>query len=278
MVLIANQCFDEERALFEGRDLHVLDCTFAGEADGESALKESRGVLAERCRFALRYPFWHNARLTVSECEMTETCRAPLWYCEGVHIARSRINGTKALRECRDVHFDGCEIRSDEFGWFCSDVELRDTRAQGAYFLLHGSRAELSDVSFCGKYSFQYLDGGTLTNCTLDTKDAFWHSKNVTVTDCVLRGEYIGWYSENLTLVRCKISGTQPFCYCKNLKLIDCELTEADLAFEKSEVEATLLTSVESIKNPRAGTIRVPRADEIILDDPLARGVILQEG
>ena len=97
-----------------------------------------------------------------------------------------------------------------------------------------------TDVTFKGKYSFQYIENAVFENCRLDTKDAFWHAKDVTVRDSVVKGEYLGWYSEGLTLIRCKIIGTQPLCYCKKLKLVDCQMEEADLCFEKSQVEATV--------------------------------------
>ena len=41
----------------------------------------------------------------------------------------------------------------------------------------------------------------------------------------------------------------------------------ADLAFEKSEVEADITTPVISIKNPAKGYIRVPAVDETILTE-----------
>jgi hypothetical protein len=52
-------------------------------------------------------------------------------------------------------------------------------------------------------------------------------------------------------------------------------MKETDLAFERSEVEATLNAPVISIKNPRKGTITVPAAEEIIMDDPLAQGTVI---
>ena len=58
---------------------------------------------------------------------------------------------------------------------------------------------------------------------------------------------------------------------------IDCEMIDTDLSFERSEVEATLTAPIVSIKNPRAGTIRVPHANEVIFDDPQARGRVLQD-
>ena len=73
----------------------------------------------------------------------------------------------------------------------------------------------------------------------------------------------------------CRIIGTQPLCYCKGLKLIDCEMVDTDLAFERSEVEATVTTPVLSIKNPLSGRITVPAVGEIIRDIPQARGEVL---
>ena len=87
-------------------------------------------------------------------------------------------------------------------------------------------------------------------------------------------GEYLAWYANGLTFENCKIIGTQPLCYCKNLKLIDCEMIETDLCFEKSEVEARITTPVLSIKNPLSGTIVVPEAGEIIMDDENAKGEV----
>ena len=64
----------------------------------------------------------------------------------------------------------------------------------------------------------------------------------------------------------------------QNLKLIDCKMIDADLSFEKSDVDATLIGDIVSIKNPRSGTIRVDKVGEIIMDDEEARGVVCQNG
>ena len=86
----------------------------------------------------------------------------------------------------------------------------------------------------------------------------------MTVKDSIINGEYLGWYSEGLTLERCRIEGTQPLCYAKNLTLIDCEMVGCDLAFENSEVEASIRGHVDSIKNPRSGRIVVDSVGEVI--------------
>ena len=90
--------------------------------------------------------------------------------------------------------------------------------------------------------------------------------ENVTVKNSFIEGEYLGWYSENLTLINCHIKGTQPLCYCNGLKIIDCTFEDADLAFENSEVDASIIGSMISIKNPLSGKIVVDNAD-IIYDE-----------
>ena len=85
--------------------------------------------------------------------------------------------------------------------------------------------------------------------------------KNSTV-----KGEYLGWFSHRLTLIHCRIEGTQPLCYCTELKLVDCTMAGTDLAFEYSEVEATVKGHVVSIKNPRTGHIHAGSIGEIIID------------
>ena len=276
MKIIEKQKMDQERALYGSHDLLVRDSAFDGPADGESALKESSDIRVDHVFCNLRYPFWHDHRLVIQHTEMTELCRAALWYSDHITIRDSKLHGIKALRECSDVVMEDCDILSPEFGWSVRNLEMCRCTAESEYFMMRSENLRFTDVTFKGKYSFQYIENAVFENCRLDTKDAFWHAKNVTVRDSVVKGEYLGWYSEGLTLIRCKIIGTQPLCYCKKLKLVDCQMEEADLCFEKSQVEATVTTPVISIKNPAEGRIQVPWVGEVIQDDPHAKGEIVQ--
>lgn len=265
---IENETFDQERALYASTDTEVVKCHFDGPADGESAFKESKNIRAEACYFNLRYPFWHDSKLEIDRCELTELCRASLWYTTDAKITNSKLHGIKALRECNDIRIANSSIQSAEFGWFCRNVTMRNTAASGEYFMMRCSGLDFSDVTLNGKYSFQYIQDAVLENCNFNTKDAFWHAKNVVVRNSVIRGEYLAWYCEDVTFDNCVIIGTQPLCYCKNLKLINCRMEENDLAFEKSQVEATVNSHIISIKNPTSGFIRAASAGCIIRDDP----------
>lgn len=276
MKIIENQSFDEERALYGSHGILLRNAAFDGPADGESALKESSDIELQNVFCNLRYPFWHDHRLKIHDCEMTELCRAALWYSDHIEITGTKLHGIKALRECSDVQMSDCDIVSPEFGWSVHNITMHNCTADSVYFMMRSEHLRFSDVRFKGKYSFQYISDGVFENCTFDTKDAFWHAKNVTVKNSVVKGEYLAWYSDGLTLINCKIIGTQPFCYCKNLKLVDCEMIDTDLCFERSDVEATVTTPVLSIKNPYSGRICVPSVGEIIRDDENAKCEIIE--
>ena len=264
---IIGQSFDEERALYNLSHADVIDCVFAGPADGESVLKEARDVSLENCSFSLRYPLWHVEGFQLHDSKMDELTRAAIWYAKDGTITDSVLGGIKAVRECENIVIKDCSVTSEEFGWMSSRIRVEDSTLASQYIFFGSRDVALDRVKMTGKYSFQYMENLTNSNSVLDTKDAFWHSKNVTVTDSIVKGEYLGWFSEGLTLKNCKIIGTQPLCYCKDLKLIDCTMEDTDLSFEYSDVEATISGHVLSIKNPRNGHITVDTVDEVLFTD-----------
>lgn len=273
--VVSGKSFDEERALYEINNTIVKDCRFEGEADGESALKECSEIAVENCFFDLRYPLWHDRGLELRNSEMSENCRAALWYSNNIKITNTVMHGIKALRECSDVEITGCDIISPEFGWSVKNIKMSDSHAESEYFMMRSENIEFNNVDFKGKYSFQYIKNAVFDNCKFDTKDAFWHAENVVVKNSVVKGEYLAWYSDGLTLENCVIEGTQPLCYCKNLKLVNCRMNKTDLAFEKSEVIADITTHVDSIKNPLSGKITLPSVGEIIISDDRYKAEII---
>ena len=265
--VVRGKKFDEERALYNIKNTEVVDCTFAGPADGESVLKEARDVGVIDCKFSLRYPLWHVQGFKMRNSTMDELTRAAIWYaCDG-EITDSVLGGIKAVRECRNISLTNCEIVSQEFGWKSSGITLKDSSVTAEYLFLDSRDVSLDHVQMKGKYSFQYMENLQIRDSYLDTKDAFWHSKNVTVVNSTLKGEYLAWFSENLTLIDCHIIGTQPLCYCKGLKLVNCTMEATDLAFEYSEVEADIHGHVESVKNPKCGRITLDSVGEVIMTD-----------
>ena len=269
MKTIENKTLDEERALYNLTQAQVLNCAFAGAADGESALKQCRNIHVENCTFSLRYPLWHTDNFTVKCCTMDEFARAAVWYSNNGKFYDCKLGGIKIFRECNGIYLENCYISSFESGWRCNDVTLKNCKVHSEYFMLEAKNITLDGVEMTGKYYMQYVENVTAENIKIDTKDAFWHAKNVTVKNSVLKGEYLGWYSEGLTLINCVICGTQPLCYCKNLKLINCRTEGCDWAFEYSEVEAEISGGIVSIRNPLSGKIQVDSVEELDLENQI---------
>ena len=265
--IIENKNFPQERALYGVNEVELKNCTFQGEEDGESALKEARNISLKDCYMALRYPLWHDENVSLERVEMTDTCRAALWYTSRLVVKDSKLHGIKALRECSDIELENTSVISPEFSWRSHRIVGKNLSVEGEYGCFESSDVHLSNLKFKGKYSFQYVHNLVIEDSTLDTKDAFWHTKNVYVKNSTIKGEYLAWYAEDITFENCTIIGTQPLCYGKNVKLIHCKMIDCDLSFEYSDVDADIVGEVTSVKNVKSGKVVADSYGEIILTD-----------
>lgn len=258
--------FGGERALFAVKNVKLTGCTFHA---GESALKCTDNIVAERCIFEGKYPFWHTNGFRVTDCIFNPGARAALWYSRDLVMKDTRIDAPKMFREMHNLHIENVTIPdAQETLWSCHNVKLRNVEvAKADYLFMHSSDIDIDNYRQQGNYSFQYCRNVVIRNAVIDSKDAFWNTENVTVYDSELTGEYLAWHSKNLRLVRCRISGTQPLCYCENLIMEDCTMADdADLAFEDSSLTATVNSAITSVKNPRTGSLKARSIGETIID------------
>ena len=272
MTQFTDTTFNEERALFRQNGALVDGCVFR---TGESPLKECLDLTVTGCELIWKYPLWYDRRVTVANTHWAATARAGVWYTEDITVADSVIDAPKNFRRCRGVTLENVTFTDAlETLWSCRDVTLKNVTVQGDYFAMNCDGLTVDGLTLGGGYCFDGVKNAVIRNSRLDTKDAFWNSENVTVYDSYIRGEYLGWNAKNLTLVNCEVESLQGFCYIEGLKLVDCRLVNTQLAFEYSDVDATLAGPVGSVFNPRAGVIRAPRIDSLILDpaqiDPAA--------
>lgn len=269
MVTLERKEFGGERALFAVEGVRLVDCVFHV---GESALKRTSAIDAEGCVFEGKYPFWHTDGFRVSRCGFTPGARAALWYSRNLVMTDTRVDAPKMFREMDNLSLENVQIPdAQETLWACRGVKLRNVEVSNAdYLFMHSSDIDIDNYRQQGNYSFQYCHNVVIRNAVIDSKDAFWETENVTIYDSVLTGEYLGWHSRNLHLVRCKINGTQPLCYAEGLVMEDCEMgDECDLAFEDSDLNATVTTAIVSVKNPRTGSISALAIGEVITDKNL---------
>ena len=256
--------FSGERALFGSEGLKIYDCTFE---NGESPLKECRDIELYGALFKWKYPLWYCKNVKSEHSIWFENARAGVWYTENIDITDSLIQAPKNFRRCRGLRLTGVTMTdARETLWSCEDVDLKNSSAKGDYFAMNCSDIRVEGFTLDGNYAFDGAKNVTITDSRLLTKDAFWNSENVTVKNSFISGEYLGWNSKNLTLTDCTIESLQGMCYVDNLVMRNCRLLNTTLAFEYSNVDVEITSSVDSVFNPGSGTIRAEKIGELIIE------------
>ena len=264
MIKYQEQLFTGERALFATKNADIENCIFE---NGESPLKESSNILLIGSSFRWKYPLWYCCGITAKDCIWSETARAGVWYTENMTMENAVIQAPKNFRRCRNLTLMNVSFsNAAETLWSCENVTLRNVFAKGDYFLMNSADLDVDGLTLDGNYSFDGAKNVTVRSSRLLTKDAFWNSENVTVYDSYICGEYLGWNSKNLTLIGCTIESLQGLCYIENLTMKDCVLLNTTLAFEYSTIDAEIGSSVESVLNPKSGTVRAKRIKELIIE------------
>ncbi len=262
---IKQKLLSGERALFASSDLRVTDSVFC---DGESPLKESRDIDIENCIFKWKYPLWYSKNVTVKNSTLLETARSGIWYTQGISIEDSVIDAPKTFRRSSGITLKNVTIpKAQESLWSCSDISLSNVGITGDYFGMNSRNIVCDNISVSGNYLFDGAENVTVKNSRLISKDAFWNCKNVTVENCTVIGEYLAWNSSNVTFINCTIESNQALCYLDGIRLVGCKLINTDLAFEyAADIDADIIGSVISVKNPISGSITADEINELIME------------
>lgn len=262
---ISEKRFTGERALFGSSNLRISYSIFA---DGESPLKESRNIRVEDSSFQWKYPFWYCRDIAVKNCTFTEMARAGIWYTDKISLENCLYEAPKGFRRVNGMTLMNVDFpNADETIWNCRDVVLENVSAKGDYFGMNCENVRLKNFRLAGNYCFDGCKNVEVRGAQMLSRDAFWNCENVTVYDSYLSGEYIGWNSKNVTFINCTIESLQGMCYMENVVMKNCRLLNTTLSFEYSTVEAELIGSVDSVKNPAGGTIRAESIKELIMEE-----------
>ena len=146
-------------------------------------------------------------------------------------------------------------------------MTVRKTEQESEYPFFGCSNLELDQFTLNGKYSFQYVKGAEIRNSSVNTKDACWHSREISSTDASSEANTSASTSKTSNWFAVKLSAPSRSAMPKESEMIDC-----DLAFERSDVYATIFASVESIKNLFSGRIVADQIGETIFDNDLPDG------
>ena len=266
-IIIQNITTGKERAFYGSKNVHFKNITIDGVEQGESAFKECRNITIDDTTIVLKYTIWHCQNLILYKTVLETNSRASLWYCNNVEITNCKLFGVKACRNCTNLVIKDSIINSDDFAWKCESIRLYNCKIEGITPLLDCTNVTLDGCQFNAKYILQYSSNINIYNTSIETKDFLWHAKNVYCKNSKLLGEYLAWYSENVIFEDCHIDSIQPLCYCKKLKLINCTMSNCNLAFEYSDVEADVRSHVDSIRNVLNGKVIVDSLGEYVQDE-----------
>lgn len=260
--------FTGERAEYHVNNVTYYDSTFE---DGESPLKECHDIIIHNSFFKWKYPIWYSKNIKIYNSMLLDTARSGIWYTENIYIKDSTIEAPKTFRKSKNITIENTTIpNADETMWSCDNVSLNGVFVKGDYFGMNSSNVTVKNFKIAGNYIF---DGGsniTIDNAILDSKDALWNCENVVVSNSTIIGEYLGWNSKNLTFINCTIESNQGLCYIDGLKLVNCKLINTNLCFELcKDIDAKIVSTIDSVKNPINGIIEAETIGEIILDEEM---------
>lgn len=264
MIEITDKVLTGERALYDTHDAKISYCTFE---DGESPLKESSNLEIDNCLFRWKYPLWYTKNVKVTNCSLYDMARAGIWYVDNIEVENTVIEAPKNFRRVNGLVMKKVTLpNAAETLWSCKNIEMTAVTAKGDYFAMNCKNVTADDFTLVGNYSFDGAKNVVIRNSRLLSKDAFWNAENITVYDSFISGEYLGWNSKNITLINCTIESLQGMCYIDNLVMKNCRLIHTTLAFEYAECDVEIIGSVDSVFNPKCGTIRADRIGELIMD------------
>lgn len=262
--VIRQEFLTGERALFKQENTDIYDTIFD---DGESPLKESRGIALYGSMFKWKYPLWYAKDIHATDCTWFDMARAGVWYSDDVIVDNALIEAPKNFRRCNNLTLNNVTfVDAAETLWSCNNVKLNNVTAKGDYFAMNTNNVRIDGFRLVGNYSFDGCRNVEIYGANMLSKDSFWNTDNVTVYDSFISGEYLGWNAKNLTLINCTIESLQGMCYIDNLVMKNCKLINTTLAFEYSSVDADINSKIDSVMNPSSGIIRAEHIDNLILE------------
>ncbi len=258
--------FTGERALYNINNYNIYDSTFC---DGESPLKECHNLNIFNSIFEWKYPMWYSKNIYVENSVLLETARSGIWYTENIELKDTMIEAPKTFRRSKNIKLINCNMpNASETLWNCEDIELINVAAKGDYLGFNSKNITIENFKLNGNYAFDGASNIRIKNATMLSKDSFWNCENVVVENSTIIGEYLGWNSKNLTFINCTIDSEQGMCYMDNIKMINCKLLNTNLAFELcSNIDASINSHIDSIKNPLSGVIKAKSIGEYVKTD-----------
>ncbi len=196
--------------------------------DAERALYGLDGAEVVRCVF--EGPA--DGESALKECKNVhlEDCdlrlRYPLWHVQDASLTSCRMTDTcrAALWYDDRITITDCHLGGIKALRECRDVTIQGGDATSTEFGWMSHGLRISDFTLNSEYPFLHATNAEFDRFTLHGKYSFQYVKNVTFRSCTLDTKDAFWHAENVTVYDSVVKGEYLAWYSTNLKLVRCRI------------------------------------------------------
>ena len=160
----------------------------------------------------------------LDDCDLR--LRYPLWHVSGGSLKNCRMTETcrAALWYDDNLTIDGCEMNGIKALRECRDVTVTGGSAKSTEFGWMCRDLTVRDFTLTSEYPFLHTEDSVFEGFTLHGKYSFQYTKNLTFRNCVLDTKDAFWHAENITVYDSVVKGEYLAWYSTNLRLVRCRI------------------------------------------------------
>ncbi len=160
----------------------------------------------------------------LDDCDLR--LRYPLWHVTGGSLRNCRMTDTcrAALWYDEDLAIMDCELNGIKALRECSNTTLRGGSGKSTEFGWMCRDLTVQDFTLTSEYPFLHTSSSTFADFTLHGKYSFQYTRDLVFRNCVLDTKDAFWHAENITVYDSVVKGEYLAWYSTNLHLVRCRI------------------------------------------------------
>ena len=163
-------------------------------------------------------------RIELDDCDLR--LRYPLWHVEDVRMNNCRMTETcrAALWYDERVHITGCEMNGIKALRECRNVTINGGSAISTEFGWMCRDLEINDFTLRSEYPFLHTEHAVFNGFRLTGKYSFQYTRDLVFRNCVLDTKDAFWHAENITVYDSVVKGEYLAWYSRNVRFVRCRI------------------------------------------------------
>ena len=196
--------------------------------DQERALYGLNGAQVVRCRF--EGPADGESALKECRDVHLEDCdlhlRYPLWHVTGGSLRNCRMTETcrAALWYDENLTITDCQLGGIKALRECRNITITGGSGVSTEFGWMCSDLRVQNFTLTSEYPFLHTENAEFDGFTLHGKYSFQYARNLTFRNCVLDTKDAFWHADNITVYDSVVKGEYLAWYSTNLRLVRCRI------------------------------------------------------